>query len=204
MLVLAALGGGEHEAAVLDRARAHQHVPMGLAGLFGEGGGDRQERGAGLGQRAIERREAQIVANRQAEPAPRQVGDDGELAGTVGVGFAIALATGEIDIEHVDLVVARGDVALAIDQEGAVCRLLRRRLDGKRAEMDVDRKPSRDLAQSRQSRILLFAEDFREQALALVLEHVGHFRRLHVIGATALGFVDAGQHSGEIGLRLQA
>ena len=33
VLVRAALRGREHEAAVLDGARAHQHVPMRLAGL---------------------------------------------------------------------------------------------------------------------------------------------------------------------------
>ena len=85
VLVPAALGGGEHEAAVLDRACAHQNVPMRLAGLLGEGRGDREERSAGLGQRAIERREAQIVADGQAEPAPRQVGDDRELARPIAV-----------------------------------------------------------------------------------------------------------------------
>ena len=75
VLVLAALRGREHEAAVLDRARAHQHVPVRLAGLPGEGGRDGEEDRAGFGQRAIERGEAQVVADRQPEPAPRQVGD---------------------------------------------------------------------------------------------------------------------------------
>jgi hypothetical protein len=37
------LRGREHEAAVLDRARAHQHVPVRLAGLARERGGNRQE-----------------------------------------------------------------------------------------------------------------------------------------------------------------
>ena len=39
VLVLAALRGGEHEAAVLDGARAHQHIPVRFAGLAGEGRG---------------------------------------------------------------------------------------------------------------------------------------------------------------------
>ena len=74
VLVLAALRRREHEAAVLDGARAHQHMPVRFAGLPGEGGRDRQEGGAGFRQRAIERRKAQVVADGQAEPAPRQVG----------------------------------------------------------------------------------------------------------------------------------
>ena len=47
-----------------------------------------------------------------------------DLAGPVVAQLAIALAVGEIDVEHVDLVVARDDLALRIDQEGAVRRAL--------------------------------------------------------------------------------
>ena len=135
VLVPAALGRGEHEAAVLDgRARISTCQWASPVCLVKAEGIARNEAPASA-QRAIERREAQIVANRQGEPAPRQVGDHGKVAGTVGVGFAIALAAGEVDVEHVDLVVARGDVAVAVDQERAVRRLLRSSLDRKRAEM---------------------------------------------------------------------
>ena len=92
VLVLAALRGGEHEAAVLDRARAHQHMPMRLAGLARERRRDRQERRAGFGERAVERRKAQVVADGQPEPAPRQVGDHREIARPVAARLAIALA----------------------------------------------------------------------------------------------------------------
>src|SRR5262245_1626229 len=37
VLVLAALCRREHEGAVLDRTRAHEHMPMRLASLLGEG-----------------------------------------------------------------------------------------------------------------------------------------------------------------------
>src|SRR5882724_9055013 len=117
VLMVAALRGREHEAAVLDRARAHQHVPMRLAGLTRERGGNAEKTRAGLGQCAVERREAQVVANGDAEPSPRQVGEYREISRTVGAGLAIALAAFEVDVEHVDLVVARHDVALAVDQE---------------------------------------------------------------------------------------
>ena len=43
VLMQPALGGGEHEGAGLDSAGADQHMPMGLAGLLGEGGGDADE-----------------------------------------------------------------------------------------------------------------------------------------------------------------
>ena len=136
VLVLAALRGREHEAAVLDRAGAHRARANAPRRSAGEGRRDRQERGAGLGQRAVERGEAQVVADGQAEPAPRQVGDHGELAGAVAARFAIALAAGEIDVEHVDLVVARDDLALRVDQEGAVGRLVGRDLDRERADVE--------------------------------------------------------------------
>ena len=58
------------------------------------------------GQRAIERRKAHVVADRQPDPAPRQVRDHGGLARLVVGGLAIALAAGQIDVEHMDLVVA--------------------------------------------------------------------------------------------------
>jgi hypothetical protein len=66
--------------------------------------------------------------------------------------------------------------------------------------MDVDRKLARDLAQGRQRRIVVVAHDIGQQAVALAFKHVGHFRRLHVIGAGVLGMVDRRQHGIEIGL----
>src|SRR5262249_272854 len=72
VLVLAALRGRQHEGAVLDRAGAIKHVPMCFAGLLGERRGDGEKRTSGLGERAIKRGEAQIVADRQSNPPPPQ------------------------------------------------------------------------------------------------------------------------------------
>src|SRR5262249_39460934 len=135
VLVPAALRGREHEGAVLDRARTHEDVPMRLAGLLGERGRDRDEGRAGLRQRPVERWKAQVVANREPESTPRQVGDNGSVAGAEVTRFAVALAAREIDIEHVDLVVARGDLALWIDQERAIDRALGRNLQRERADV---------------------------------------------------------------------
>src|SRR5258707_11712307 len=120
VLVHSPLCGCEDVAAVLDGARADQHMPVRLAGLLGKSGRDRDERGTGLRQRAVERRETQVVADRQAEPAPGQVGHDGAFARTETARLPIALATREIDVEHVDLVVARDDLARAVDQVGPI------------------------------------------------------------------------------------
>src|SRR4051812_37380598 len=111
ILVPAALRRGEDETAILDGAGALQHMPMRLAGLPGESRGYGEERSAGFGQAAIQRREAQVVADGQAEPPPGQIGPHAEIARAVIARFAIALAAGEIDVEHVDLVIARDDLA---------------------------------------------------------------------------------------------
>ncbi|MGY4437948.1 hypothetical protein ACVW04_000730 [Bradyrhizobium sp. LM2.3] len=124
VLMQAGLRGGEDEAAGLDRACTQQHVPMRFTGLAGEGRGHRDEVCAALGQRAVERGEAHVVADRQPDAAPGQVGDHGGLARLVIGGFAITLAVRQLDVEHVDLVVAREHTALGPDQEGAVDRFL--------------------------------------------------------------------------------
>src|SRR6185312_14336378 len=98
VLVLAALRGGEDEAAVLDVAGAIEHMPMCFTGLFGEGGRNREEACAGLRQRAVERGKAQVIADGEAEPSPRQVGEDTELARLVIARLAVAFAAREIDV----------------------------------------------------------------------------------------------------------
>ena len=190
VLVVAALRGRDHERAVLDRARAHQHVPVRLAGLPRERGGDREERRARFGERAIERRKAQVVADRHAEPAPRQVGDHREIARAIAARLAIALAAFQVDVEHVDLVVARDDLAAPVDQEAAVHRLVGRGLHGERADMDVDAERARKLAERRQRGVVLLRHDLGEQALARALQDVGHLGRLHVVGAAFLRLAD--------------
>ena len=90
---------------------------MRVAGLARERRRHGEERRPGFRERAIERGKPHVVAHRQPEPAPRQLGHHGKLARPVGARLPIALAIGEINVEHVDLVVARGDVAFAVDQE---------------------------------------------------------------------------------------
>ena len=91
-----------------------------------------------FGERAIQRRKAHVVADRQPDAAPWQVRDHGGLARLIVGGFAIALAAGQIDVEHVDLVVAREHIAVGPDQERAVDRLLRRKAQRQRTDMEMD------------------------------------------------------------------
>ena len=75
--------------------------------------------------------------------------------------FPVALAAGEIDVEHVDLVVARADLAAGPDQECAVRRLLRRELDEQRADMEMNAKLARQRPEA------------RKRGIALLLRKVG-------------------------------
>ena len=68
-----------------------------------------QHLGAGLGERAVERGKAQIIADRQADRTADAGREHRFMARHDGRGFAVEVAVVEIDIEHVDLVVARGD-----------------------------------------------------------------------------------------------
>src|ERR1700704_4779507 len=102
VLMQAALRGCEHVAAILDGARPDQNVPVGLASLLGKRRRNGDEGSPGLRERAIERWKSQVVADRQAQPAPGQIGRDRTFTGLEAVRLAIALATGEVDVEHVD------------------------------------------------------------------------------------------------------
>src|SRR5215470_16387218 len=110
VLVQAALGSGQHEAAVLDGARPDQDVPVGLAGLLGKRRRNGDEGSPGLRERAIERGKAQVIADRQAQSAPWQIGGDRALTRFEAVRLAIAFAASEVDVEHVDLVITRNDL----------------------------------------------------------------------------------------------
>src|ERR1035437_6601006 len=106
VLVLAALCGGEHEAAVLDGAGADQHMPMRLAGLLGESRRDREHGGAGLRQRAVERRETQVVADRQSQPAPRQIAQHSLLAREVSASPSTMVANSRSRLTSMMLVIS--------------------------------------------------------------------------------------------------
>ena len=150
VLVQAALRGGEHEGAGLDGAGADQHMPMGLAGLLGEGRGNGDELRACQRERAVELREAEVVADGEAEPAEGKVDDHRLAARPARGGLAVALASGEIDVEHMQLVVARGDLAFGIDQIRAVGDARRVELDGERADMQEDAELAGERAKPRE------------------------------------------------------
>src|SRR5215467_1523888 len=129
IFMFAALCGSEDKGAIFDSSGPNENMPVSLTGLLREGGGNSQHRCAAFGQRSVERGKAQVVANRKAQAAPRQIRQYRQLARTIVARFAIALAAGKIDVKHVDLVVARRDVAFWINQKRAVGCPVRRNLD---------------------------------------------------------------------------
>src|SRR5262252_3677302 len=72
VLMQAALGRGKHEGAGLDGTGARQYMPMGFSGLLREGSGDGDKLCAGRGERAIERREAEVITDAEPESAEGQ------------------------------------------------------------------------------------------------------------------------------------
>src|SRR6185312_9532811 len=120
VLMPAALGGRKHKATVFNGTAANQNMPVRFAGLFSECRWYRQHGRTGLGECAVKRGEAQVIANRQTEAAPGQIGQHRQLARTVIARLAIALAARKVDVEHMDLVVARENFTLRINQERTV------------------------------------------------------------------------------------
>ena len=73
--VLPPLRRCDHEALVLDGARAQQHLPVVPPGLAREGARHEQEARTARALRPVQLREAQVVADREADAAERRLGD---------------------------------------------------------------------------------------------------------------------------------
>src|SRR6185295_4574629 len=183
VLVQAALGRCEHEGAGLDGAGARQDMPMRLAGLLGKGGRDGDELGTGGSERAIERGEAKVVADAQAQPAEGEIGEHRLGARTEILRLAVALAAGKVDIEHMQLVVARGDAALGIDQIRTIGDPRLIELDGDRADMQPNSKVARERLGPGEQCALAFALGRGEHELRFELHDPGVLRRLHILRA---------------------
>ena len=93
-------------ALVLDRACPAEHLPVRRAGREGEGGRHEQQLRTGTALPAVELREAEVVADRQPERTELGREDDHLGAGGARVGLAHGHASGNVDVEQVDLAVA--------------------------------------------------------------------------------------------------
>ena len=156
---------------------------MRLPGRPGEGRGHADEVGAGLGQRAIERRKAQVVADGEAEPPPGQIGEDRRRARPEARRLAIAFAARQVDVEHVDLVVAGGDAALGVEEIGAVGAACRLDLDGERADQQPDAELGGQRGEGRDGGMAGLRQDLFQQQRPPRLDHRGVLWRQHELGA---------------------
>ena len=166
------------EQARFDCARAKKHVPVGLAGRNRERRGHGDDIGSALCEPSEQAREAQVVTNGQAEFADRRsIHKDYPLPGGINIGFAPALACWQVDIEQVDLVIARADLALAVDDEPAVGDIAALRQHSERSEVKPDTVPARGLAARGEQIVLSLVTQARGRASGVAIEQSRHFGR---------------------------
>ncbi|MNO88746.1 hypothetical protein D3C76_802090 [compost metagenome] len=92
---------------------------MRRAGHRSESGRRSDQFGARLAQRGIQFGEAQVVAYRQAKPADWRIRDHHVLAKGIVVRFAVTPASiRHVHVEQMQFVIARGDFAVLVDQQG--------------------------------------------------------------------------------------
>ena len=122
--VLAALPGRQQVALGLDGSGANQYLPVRRASHRRKGRWRADQFGAALTQRRIQLREAQVVTDGQTQAADRCLRHHQMLAGIEVRRLTIA-APGitDIDIEQVELVIARHPLAVGVNQQRAGTRL---------------------------------------------------------------------------------
>ena len=118
------LVGRDHEALVLDRAGPQKDLPVISRRRERERGRYRDQLAPAGGEGLVELREAQVVAHRHPHVAAVcQLGHDRRIAGLLVRGLHVPHAV-DLDIEHVDLPVDRGDLTIAADVDARVRGLL--------------------------------------------------------------------------------
>ena len=114
------LGGGEHEALLLDRASSEQHVPVVLARLLAEGRRDEQHRRAVRGERPVQLGEADVVADRHPGAPELGLGRHDLLAGRVEERLAARLGAGRVGVEEMDLAVPGHELTMPVEEHARV------------------------------------------------------------------------------------
>ena len=103
---------------------------------------------------------------------------------------AIAFTAGKIDIEHMQLVVAGGDLPVRSDEIGSVGDLAGRELHAERADMQPDAELLGERLEPLERRRLVLDLELGEKPLGLELHDRGVLGRLHVDGAAFRGTAD--------------
>ena len=107
---------------------------------------------------------------------------------------------GQIHVEHMQLVVARGDLAVRADQIRAIGEAVGVELDGERADMQVDAKLAGERAKPLERRARLLGLRGLQRQLGLLLHQRGVLGRLHIGGAALRGAGDQPLGRLQIGL----
>src|SRR2546421_11738789 len=98
-------------------------MPVVLAGVEREMGGNGGEQRSLEGEDPVQLGEAEVVADRQADRPALDLGDDRLLAVLLGLRLAVG-EPADLDIEEVDLPVRGGEIALRVEDETGVGELL--------------------------------------------------------------------------------
>src|SRR5690606_30050448 len=109
--------------------------------------------------------------------------DDRPVAGPIGARFPVGLAALEVDVEHVQLVVAGDDPARRIEQEGAVRDPLRLDLDGQRAGKEPSTRLARQIPERGQRIVSVLRLRLVEDPAPPRLQHADILGRQDEIGA---------------------
>ena len=146
---------------------------------------------------------AQIVADRNAEPAPRQIGDHRRLARRIDRRFAPAFAARQINVEQMDLVIARQFRPIGRKDKSPIGDLATAGIERQRTDMQDNAQFAGEFGKRRDRRVACLRTDRRLQRRPVALHDIGHFRRLHIMRAGRRRFahqrVDAGDIAGNVG-----
>ena len=171
ILVLADLRRRDDKGARLDRAGALEQVPMRLAGWHSESRRNRDQVTRLLPKCLEQSWKPQVIADRQAKPSGRRIDCHHRIAGGIGVRFAPAFPAGKINIEHVDLVIARGHIAGGIDHQRTVGPAPVLAQNRERAQRHPQAAARCRLAYRAQHRIILLAREVACGPLAVAVDH---------------------------------
>ena len=116
----AALGRRQNKTSVFNGTGAQKTFPMRSTRRVIKRGGHGQYGRTGLCQGAIQRGKAQIIADAHPDPAERRVRHHRPCPRPIAGRFTILLGCRDIDVEHVDLVIAGTNAAVWRDQKGPV------------------------------------------------------------------------------------
>jgi hypothetical protein len=162
------------------------------AGRYGKSSGYGDAVAVRAPQRLEQGREANVVAHGEAEPAERRtLHQPDAVTCTIGIGFAPAFAACQVDIEHVHLVVARGNRAVRRDDESAVDPFApATALERERAERYPQAVLARSFTDTGKDGRSVFAADRPGSAFAIAIEQARHFGREQHVGAPGRSLCD--------------